>query len=360
MAPSTTEEASAGNSSQVAFLGVDLGTHSTKVSSKTGQILRNELGGTVTTTLLGFPARSWRLIGEAAVATHAANARYGVSLVCCMCVGCFVWTCARPSRNLKSTPHNTTTQHTESSNTVLHLPRLLGRPHAQVAAEDAHLLRYHMFPLTAPADPSTEEALVALPDGAQGEERAFSPTELAAMLIGKLAQYQLVEGEDAPTRKLAFAVPKAFPPAHAKALLDAAAVAGLGPEDVMVTTATDALLAAYRQKHPAGEFAADGGERRTVLLVDVGYAQTSVVVFAMGAEGFPLVLAEAYDAALGASNVDDRLFAHFAGEIAQKYGAEEGAVAPGAFFFGWRVVSFPTAKMTATAGARSNNPLPPT
>lgn len=214
----------------------------------------------------------------------------------------------------------------------MHLPRLLGRPHAQVVAEDAHMLRYHSYPLSEPGDPSVEEAHVSLLDGQQGE-RAFSPTELAAMLVGKLKKYQLVEGEDAPRRQFAFAVPKAFPPAHAQALLDAAVVAGLAPEDVMVTTATDALLACYRQKHPASQFG--DGERRAVLLVDVGFAQTAVVVFEMGAEGFPQVLAEAYDAALGASNVDDRLFAHFAGEIAKKYGAEEGAVAPGGCAFLW-------------------------
>lgn len=59
----------------VAFIGVDVGAAFTKVSSKSGQILRNELGGVTTSTMLGFPARSWRLIGESAVATYAANAR---------------------------------------------------------------------------------------------------------------------------------------------------------------------------------------------------------------------------------------------------------------------------------------------
>ncbi len=260
--------------------------------------------------------------------------------------------------NLAPIPHKH--QH---SNTVVHLPRLLGRPHAQVVAEDAHILRYHMFPLAAPADPAAEEPQVPLTllveqqqqqqqqqpgsngsgSGSEGQERLYSPTELAGMLIGTLKGYQLVEGEDAPRRKFAFAVPKAFPPAHAQALLDAAQIAGLGPEDVLVTTATDALLATYRQKHPAAEFApaaegeaeaaaagGGGGGGKTILLVDVGYAQTAVVVFSMGAEGFPRVLGEAYDAALGASNFDHRLFGHFAGEIAKKYGAEGGAVAPGA------------------------------
>lgn len=211
----------------------------------------------------------------------------------------------------------------------MHLPRLLGRPHAQVAAEDAHILRYHMFPLTAPADPAGEEASVPVQqEGGGGGERAYTATELAAMLVGTLARYQLVEGEDAPRRKFAFAVPKAFPEAHARALLDAAAVAGLADADVMITTATDALLAAYRQKHPAGEFA--DGERKRVLLVDVGYAQSAAVVFELGAEGFPKVLGEAFDSGLGASNFDDRLFAHFAGEVAKKYGAEEGTVQTGA------------------------------
>jgi hypothetical protein len=107
----------------------------------------------------------------------------------------------------------------------VHLPRLLGRPHAQVTAEDEHILRYHMHPLAAPADPAAEEAQVPLLlDGEEQGERLFSPTELAAMLIGTLRGYQLVEGEDAPLRKFAFAVPKAFPPAHAQALLDAAQV----------------------------------------------------------------------------------------------------------------------------------------
>lgn len=233
----------------------------------------------------------------------------------------------------------------------MHLPRLLGRPHAEVAKEDAHILRYHMFTLTAPADPTVEEASVVV-QGEDGAERAYTPTELAAMLVGTLAGYQLVEGEDAVRRKFAFAMPKAFPEAHARALLDAAAVAGLAAEDVMVTTATDALLATYRQKHPAGDFAE--GERRRVLLVDVGYAQAAAVCFEIGAEGFPTVLGEAFDGGLGASNFDAKLFDHFAGEVANKYGAEEGTVQPGAWcgpFWGGGVVG-------RCIGPVQSNPIP--
>ena len=43
------------------------------------------------------------------------------------------------------------------------------------------------------------------------------------------------------------------------------AVAGLAAEDVMVTTATDALLATYRQKHPAGDFAEGWAEAAVVV-----------------------------------------------------------------------------------------------
>jgi molecular chaperone DnaK (HSP70) len=60
---------------EVAYIGIDIGAAATKCSSKSGQILRNELGGVTTTTMLSFPARSWRLIGESAVASYAANAR---------------------------------------------------------------------------------------------------------------------------------------------------------------------------------------------------------------------------------------------------------------------------------------------
>lgn len=68
--------APAESNANLAWIGIDVGTAFTKVSSKSGQILRNELGGVTTTTMLGFPPRSWRLIGESAVATYAANARY--------------------------------------------------------------------------------------------------------------------------------------------------------------------------------------------------------------------------------------------------------------------------------------------
>lgn len=90
-----------------------------------------------------------------------------------------------------------------------------------------------------------------------GAEVQLTPTELMATLIGKLRTYKLVEGEDAEKYVFAFAVPKAFPPEHTQALLDSALVAGLdGQTDVLVTTTTDALLATYRQKHPASEFQA--------------------------------------------------------------------------------------------------------
>lgn len=71
MAPAETN-----NGNEIAWIGVDIGAAFTKVSSKSGQICRNEIGGVTTTTMLGFPSRSWRLIGESAVATYAANARY--------------------------------------------------------------------------------------------------------------------------------------------------------------------------------------------------------------------------------------------------------------------------------------------
>lgn len=142
-----------------------------------------------------------------------------------------------------------------------------------------------------------------------------------------------------------------------------------GVEDVGVVSSADALLATYRNKHPATDFAPGtgaittytmidkypnpvlqrnniahesstrfvfrandvalvslcSGEVHHVLLVEVGHSQSSVLLAAVTAAGSTL-LSEASDVAFGAANFDDRLFRHFQAEIQNKY---KGEVKPG-------------------------------
>ena len=55
--------------------GVDIGAAQTVCCADDGEILRNELGGHTTASLVGYPARGERQLGEAAVMAAGANAR---------------------------------------------------------------------------------------------------------------------------------------------------------------------------------------------------------------------------------------------------------------------------------------------
>lgn len=55
-------------------LGIDIGASTTTVALHTGQIIRNELGGISTSSIVAFQGKE-RLIGETAVAQQTANGR---------------------------------------------------------------------------------------------------------------------------------------------------------------------------------------------------------------------------------------------------------------------------------------------
>lgn len=59
----------------------------------------------------------------------------------------------------------------------------------------------------------------------------------------------------------------------------------------------------------------------------------------LGAEGSPRTVAERYDTSLGGSNFDDRLFTHFAAEIAKKYQGSE--VKAGTVILPWSIHDMP-------------------
>lgn len=124
-----------------------------------------------------------------------------------------------------------------------------------------------------------------------------------------------------------FSSPVAASPVERRAVLDAARVAGF--VDAQVFSAADCLCAVYARKHPVSP----GSKSETVIMVDVGQLQTTVVVASFGESeggvaeatknlpaGCPYsVLGVRSDEDLGASHFDGKMFQHFRGMVKKKY-----------------------------------------
>ncbi|GLE03766.1 hypothetical protein PINS_up012668 [Pythium insidiosum] len=204
---------------------------------------------------------------------------------------------------------------TNPQNTVDFVNLLLGRPLADVQARLARV------PGQRPAFAHAPElgygsGAVAVVDYARSEQR-FSTEQLAAMLLGKLAQQvrRQLSADDEPFH-VNLAVPSGWGAAERHALLFAAKIAGIPSASVLSRDA--ALARCFHRKHPMAA-AEDGSEedastKRHILIVDMGHTSTSVAVVALSAQGED-VLASACDLQLGSENFDLQLYAHFKVEI---------------------------------------------
>ena len=240
--------------------GLDIGSESAYVVQDTGGIIRNELGGHSSGSLVAFN-ESERVIGEAAVGQQSSNPK----------------------------------------NTLGDLHLLLGQSLAAVEASP----RAPHLPFKRVA--GDDDGKVAVVVNLRGQEKTFTPEALLAMLLAQLkglaatGSAASAGGGDAG-RAAALAAPPAFGlavplwfgPEARVALRDAAAIAELGDGRVVFVDAPEALCHVFAQKHPveaAVAAPAEGGAEesansRVHLFVDVGATHATAVVarfFAPGA-----------------------------------------------------------------------------
>ncbi|CBJ25702.1 Heat shock protein 70 [Ectocarpus siliculosus] len=281
------------------WVGIDLGGDRSTTVLRSGEIIRSELGGHDTPNLVAFKARD-RSIGEAAVSmvTSAPTSTVGVV------------------HTMAGTAYSSWAQR----------------------APTAHAAFRH-----AEASGGHPKGGVAVTVERQTGPQTFGGTEILAMYLCKLracaAPTQAPggggEGASATACKGCFSSPAAASPVERRAVLDAARIAGFA--DAKVFPASDCLCAVYARKHPVSP----GSAPETVIMVDVGRLQTTVVVARFGeGEGesdAPVakadarqkenasapctysVLAVRSNVDLGAFHFDDRMFRHFQGLVKKKY-----------------------------------------
>merc|ERR1711944_113932 len=134
-------------------------------------------------------------------------------------------------------------------------------------------------------DPYVQETIKGLPyeisEGPQGEirikipymgqDRAYTPEEITAMLLTKLKE-TAEEALKTKVKDIVISVPSYFVDSERRAILDAAAIAGLNVLKLMNdTTATALAYGIYKQDLPAPEEKA-----RNVIFVDCGHVGVQV------------------------------------------------------------------------------------
>jgi hypothetical protein len=174
---------------------------------------------------------------------------------------------------------------------------------------------------SAAADPFARCAFVDGPSGGaavrvsyRNEERELSTEQLVAMLLARLATHAGRAHSGAVTRTVLCA-PPAFTPRQCRALLDAAAIAGL-PQPALVP-AHAAAASCYGVKRAVRE----GEPPRRVAFVDVGQHYTSAAVYDFAHRAAPALLSSG-GVALGAADCDAALWDVLAAELRASHGTE--------------------------------------
>ncbi|KAJ7678243.1 heat shock protein 70 family [Mycena polygramma] len=145
-----------------------------------------------------------------------------------------------------------------------------------------------------------------------GEKQSFSATQLVAMYLGKLRDIAANELKTGVT-DVVIAVPGWYTDIQRRALLDAAAIAGLNPLRLINDTTAVALgYGITKSDLPEPE------NPRHVVFVDVGHSSLSVAVIAYS-KGQLIVKSAAYDRNVGGRDIDFALVKHFSEEFKTKY-----------------------------------------
>ncbi|KAL7419258.1 adenyl-nucleotide exchange factor sse1 [Cryptotrichosporon argae] len=249
-------------------VGIDLGNLSSKIGVARHRgidIIVNEVSNRATPSLISFTPRQ-RHIGEAAKTAETSNFK----------------------------------------NTVGSLKRLIGRTLA-----DAEVTEFERKFINAElVDVSGQ---IGVKVNYLGEPTEFSFTQLVAAYLGKLRDTASAELKQAVT-DVVIAVPGWYTDVQRRALLDAAAIAGLNPLRLINDTTAVALGYGITK----ADLPESAEAPRHVVFVDVGHSNYSVAVVAFS-KGQLTVKATAYDRHFGGRDFDHALVQHFAKEFDAKY-----------------------------------------
>ncbi|GLJ18034.1 hypothetical protein SUGI_0318230 [Cryptomeria japonica] len=144
-----------------------------------------------------------------------------------------------------------------------------------------------------------------------GESRAFTPTQILAMILSNLKQ---IAKDNLKTEIVdcCIGIPVYFTDLERRAVLDAASIVNLNPLCLLhETTATALAYGIYKTDLPESD-------PLNVVFVDIGHASMQVCVAAFK-KGELKVLAHAFDRSLGGRDFDEALFRHFAGIFKSQY-----------------------------------------
>ncbi|KAL6608315.1 hypothetical protein ACP70R_041378 [Stipagrostis hirtigluma subsp. patula] len=144
-----------------------------------------------------------------------------------------------------------------------------------------------------------------------GEEQAFTPTQLLAMVLSNLKG--IAEGNlNTAVVDCCIGIPVYFTDLQRRAVLDAAIIAGLRPLRLFhETTATALAYGIYKTDLPEND-------QLNVAFVDVGHASMQVSIVGYK-KGQLKMLSHAYDRSLGGRDFDEALFKHFAAKFKEEY-----------------------------------------
>ncbi|XP_057505168.1 heat shock 70 kDa protein 14-like [Actinidia eriantha] len=144
-----------------------------------------------------------------------------------------------------------------------------------------------------------------------GEARTFTPTQVLGMVLSNLKSIAETNLNSAVV-DCCIGIPIYFTELQRRAVLDAAAIAGLHPLRLIhETTATALAYGIYKTDLPEND-------QLNVAFVDIGHASMQVCIAGFK-KGQLKILAHSFDRTLGGRDFDEVLFQHFAVKFKEEY-----------------------------------------
>ncbi|RWW78184.1 hypothetical protein BHE74_00013600 [Ensete ventricosum] len=189
-------------------------------------------------------------------------------------------------------------------NSVSQIKRLLGRKFSDPEVQKD----IQSFPFKVTEGP---DGFLLIHANYLGEQRAFTPTQILAMVLSNLKSIA-EKNLNAAVVDCCIGIPVYFNDLQRRAMTDAATIAGLHPLRLFhETTATALAYGIYKTDLPEND-------QLNVAFVDVGHASMQVCI-AGYKKGQLKILAHAYDRSLGGRDFDEVLFRHFAAKFKDEY-----------------------------------------
>ncbi|KAA8541820.1 hypothetical protein F0562_022972 [Nyssa sinensis] len=144
-----------------------------------------------------------------------------------------------------------------------------------------------------------------------GEGRTFTPTQVLGMVFSDLKSIA-EKNLNAAVVDCCIGIPIYFSDLQRRAVMDAAAIAGLHPLRLIhETTATALAFGIYKTDLPENE-------QLNVAFVDVGHSSLQVCIVGFK-KGQLKILGHSFDQSLGGRDFDEALFQHFAAKFKEDY-----------------------------------------